>query len=433
MSFRQKICDALRLLAIGLIAGAVTMVLDQSIHGVFQSIYGALTALTLPQFALGAGVALLAGSLVAGFLTHQVAPEAKGSGVPQMKSAYLAKDPRISFRGLLTKFIACVIGIGSGLSLGRRGPSAFIGAAVGSNIAEATGAAPQFRKTAFAAGSAAGLAAAFNTPLAAITFFLEEVLNEWNAQRIAHLFVATAPAILLFGWLHGPDPIFQLDLDSKLSLATLLLLTPTALAASALGCWLQGTILFLGRRFARADGSYHWMTPMIGAAAVWAIGTLAYAATKDTAAFGLGDAPLNRLISGAVPVSLAMVWIAARFFGVAIAFGSGGCGGVFTPLLFLGGAIGFSVGATGEEWGIASRSDTQALIAIGMCACIGAVVQAPLTATLMMFEMTHSFALLPALMGATLISQTVGRRLCGLSIYDALLSNHSRIAPPEHG
>lgn len=407
------------LILIGFVSGALALALDSGIHFLYRRIYS-LSASSDWELAGRSFVALSIGSLIAGYLTHRVCFEARGSGIAQMKEAYRKHGAAFSFRAVYIKFISCVATVGSGLCLGRRGPSVFIGAAMGSVISDRLSGCPSFRRIACAAGSAAGLAAAFNTPLASITFFSEEVVNRLHGRRIIPSLVAVITAILTLYAVRGSEPVYHFQLDQEISIRVLLLSAPTAVAACVLAALFQRTLMAVWRHSQKTPQRLQWLLPVVGAWVVWLIGTGFYIAFHETTVFGLGDDALRNLLQDETPFKIVAALVAARFIGVAIAFGFGGCGGIFTPTLFLGAGAGAFMAAIGQIGLDLSPADTHALISVGMCASIAAIVRAPLTAMLMLFEMTHSFAILPALLLATIIGASLGASLNQTSIYDAL-------------
>ncbi|MEO8205834.1 MAG: chloride channel protein, partial [Chthoniobacterales bacterium] len=195
---------------VGLIAGLAAVAFQTGINLIYQLIFKSSNWLSLPTFLFGSLAIILTVSLISGLLLAKLCPEAAGSGVPQLKLSFW-KDfghspPHIVF----VKFVAGVLGIGGGLSLGREGPSVQIGGNLGSTIAGLLGVSKQGKRAAVAAGAAAALAAAFNAPLAGVAFVLEEILEDLNSRFLGPVLVAAVIGAITVHALIGPDPAFHL-------------------------------------------------------------------------------------------------------------------------------------------------------------------------------------------------------------------------------
>jgi len=159
----------------GIIGGLVAVAFMESIHWLFDGGWAWLTALSPARFLVASFIVIVTSSLAAGVLMSSICPSAAGSGIPQLKTAYWNDMGLIPFRAVFVKFIGGIIALVGGASLGREGPTVFVASGLASNLAGWLGIDRRKRRRAAAAGTAAGLAAAFNTPLAAISFVLEEI------------------------------------------------------------------------------------------------------------------------------------------------------------------------------------------------------------------------------------------------------------------
>ena len=179
-----------------------------------------------------------------------------------------------------------------------------------------------------------------------------------------------------------------------------------------------------------------WLTPAFGGLLTWGLGSLIFWRTGHLGVFGLGYGDLSAALAGNLGWKIAAVLLLGKFIATtACATVLGGCGGIFSPTLFFGGMIGLVVaGVAGLEWNV-SHVDMVTLCVVGMSACLGAVVFAPVTGILIVFEMTHEFALVPALMLGALVSQAISRKMNEESFYDALLTQDGhrleQVRPPR--
>jgi CIC family chloride channel protein len=178
-----------------------------------------------------------------------------------------------------------------------------------------------------------------------------------------------------------------------------------------------------------------WLMPVFGASITWALGAAVFVETHRLGVFSLGYDDLSQALAGDLGWQLAAVLLGAKFIATFTCYGFGGCGGIFSPTLFFGGMTGVVVaGLVNLQWAV-TQTDVVTLAVVGMSACLGAVVWAPVTGILIVFEMTHQFSLVPALMIAALVSQAVSRKLNRENFYDALLTQDGHqlehVRPPR--
>jgi CIC family chloride channel protein len=387
--------------------------------------------LGLERLSEGPGRAFVWGSLacvlgtgaVTGWLLYRFCPEARGSGIPQVKVAFWKDFGYIPWRVAWVKFVAGVLSIGGGASLGREGPSVQLAAAVASNAAGVFGEPKQSRRLAAAAGAAAGLAAAFNTPLAAVTFVLEEIVQDLNSRILGSVLLASVLGAFTAHALVGRQPAFALEPVQPSGWPVYGMVPCVAAAAALVGVLFQKAILAVRdqRQHRALSGIPMWLRPALGGFVTWAVGVPVFFLTGRLGVFSLGYDDLSAGLAQQLPWGQAGVLLAAKFVATVACYGFGGCGGIFSPTLFLGGMCGlFLGGLTGGA--LALTPEDQVLLGVvGMSACLGAVVRAPITGLLIVFEMTHEFALVPAFMVGALVSQAISRRMSRHNFYDALL------------
>jgi CIC family chloride channel protein len=407
----------------GSVAAFVTVFFQLTMSAFYQYGIVELSHASRLKFLLGSLSIVLISSMLVGLLLNSVAPEAKGSGVPQLKVSFWKDFGYIPFRVAWVKFLAGILSIGGGASLGREGPSVQIAGAVASNLAGITGEPKQNQRTASAAGAAAGLAAAFNTPLAAVTFVLEEIIGDLNSRILGSVLLASVLGALIVHGIVGRQPAFSLtDVDAP-SWRAYALAPLVAFLASCVGVYFQKTSLRLRNRVKKSRKYSRWIYPVIGAGLTWIIGASVFELTGHLGVFGLGYDDLSNALKGALGWKLALLLLFTKFLGTFLCYGFEGCGGIFSPTLFLGGMTGV---ACAKVFGLELTmmpSDVLTLGVLGMSACLGAVVWAPVTGILIVFEMTHEFSLVPILMIGGLISQAVGRKLNHHNFYDTIISD----------
>jgi CIC family chloride channel protein len=432
--------DVVKTCLYGVAAGLAAVAFQLVISWFFQSGLVRLSQQPFLTFAVGSFVIVVVSSLVVGILLNVFCPAAAGSGIPQLKLDFWKEFGAAPWRVAWVKFLAGSVSIGGGASLGREGPSVQLAGAVSSNLAGLAGEPKQNRRAAAAAGAAAGLAAAFNAPLAATTFVLEEIIGDLNSRLLGSVLLASVLGALVVHGIVGKQPAFTLsgvDAPSWVGYA----MTPVVAALAGLvGVYFQRFSLGLRSRTRAAQRVPQWLVPVGGGLVAWGLGVSVFyftgkAGVGRLGVFGLGYNDLSSALSGQIAWKIALVLLVAKFVATFCCYGCGGCGGIFSPCLFFGGMVGVIVaGLIGLEWHL-SRPDIITLAVVGMSATLGSVVGAPVTGILIVFEMTHEFSLVPALMLGALVSQAISRKMNPENFYDALLTQDGHriehVRPPR--
>lgn len=430
-SVRAVVLTAILSLAAGLSAVAFLILTNL----LFSRTFISLASRSRTEFVLGSLLVILSSSLLAGFLLNVFAPEAAGSGIPQVKAAFWKELGHMPFPPVLVKFVAGVISIGGGASLGREGPSVFLGGGAASNLAGLLGIPRRERRGAMVMGASSGLAAAFNSPLAAITFAIEEIVGDLNSRYLGGVVLASLGGAFVVYAIIGRQPAFSLPSIENVSWLHYAVVPLVALLASLAGVAFQRAALFWRGRFKAARKIPAWLRPALGAFVTWVLGTGVFLGTGKLGVFGLGYRDLSDALRNGYAWRIAGLVLVAKLIATVASYSSGGCGGIFAPMLFVGGMTGTFVGGLMGSWVPMTPADHIVLAVVGMSACLGAVVRAPLTSLLIVFEMTHQFSLVPGLMMGAIISQAASRLAGRLNFYDALLvqDGHElhKIRPPH--
>ncbi len=419
----------------GIFAGLAAVAFLLLTNFVFEHTYLALTHCSLMKFLIWTFFIIIASSLVVGLMLNFLSKEANGSGVPQLKAAYWNDLGFVRWRPVWVKFVTGVLSIGGGASLGREGPTVYVSGGTASNISGIFGVPKQSRRHATALGAAAGLAAAFNTPLAAITFVLEELIGDMNSRFLGGVVLSSVFGAFVVYAIIGKQPAFNLpDVDS-LSWWVYLIVPVVAAFAAWVGMLFQTETLRLRSRVRQNRSVPFWVKPAIGGLITWIIGATVYATTGKLGVFGLGYHDLSSALSASPGWKIAALLVFAKLLATIACYGWEGCGGIFAPSLFIGGMSGLFIGDLAGQWIPVTHSDCVILAAVGMSSCFGALVRAPMTSLLMVFEMTHQFSMVPALMIGVLVSQTITRLMSKHNFYDSILlqDGHEliKIKPPR--
>ncbi len=411
----------------GLAGGLAAVLFELGINWIYLSTFVSFSHRSRTTFLLGTFAVVVGCSLGGGFLMERVDGSAAGSGIPQLKFAFWQDFGFVRLKTVLVKFVAGLLHVGGGMSLGREGPSIYIAGGVASQISSSLGVPKQRRRRPVAAGAAAGLAAAFNTPLAAITFVLEEIVQDLNSPLIGSIILASVLGAFTVHAIIGKNPAFVLPQIEGATWRSFIAVPVASAFASVVGIGFQRATMRLRAFSKNWNALPRWVHPLFGGLTVWILGVSVFLWSGHLGVFGLGYDDLSQMLHGQLPWLLVVAFLGAKWIATVASYGWGGSGGIFAPLLFLGASAGATVaGLLG--YALALTRDGQTLLAIvGMSACLSAVVRAPFTSILIVFEMTHQFSLVPALMLGALVSETVSRRLTAENFYDEVLAQDGTV------
>ena len=261
-----------------------------------------------------------------------------------------------------------------------------------------------------------------NAILAAITFVLEEIVTDLNSRFLGSVLLASVLGAFVAHAFLGPQPAFALQYIGVSSWTVYLLVPVVAAAASLVGVFFQEATLKLRARRKGFERVPDWCRPALGGIVTWLLGSAVFLTTGRLGIFGLGYGDLSAGLSNHLPWTIAGILLGAKLLATIACYGFGGCGGIFSPTLFVGGMCGiFMSGLLGSVYDFQPHEQTL-LAVVGMSACLGAVVRAPITSILIVFEMTHEFDLVPPLMVTALISHAISQRFTKKNFYEALLT-----------
>jgi CIC family chloride channel protein len=360
------------------------------------------------------GVGALGAGLAVG-LVHRVAPEAAGSGIPHVKAVLYWFRSMRWHTILLVKFIGGVVGISSGLALGREGPTVQLGSALGAAVAHRLGVSPHERQTLIAAGAGAGLAAAFNAPLAGLAFVLEELQRHFAPAVFGAAFIAAVTADVLTRSLTSQLPVFHVAAAPTPPLVALPMFGGLGVLAGVLGVAFNRGLLKSLELFTRLRG---WPASLHGVLVGAAVGLLGWFVPT---ALGGGQALVEAVLNGHMPLASIPGWFLLRFGLTMLSYGCGAPGGIFAPLLVLGSLLGWTVGQLAQLALPSAGVRLETFAVVGMAAYFAAIVRAPLTGIVLMVEMTNSYAQMLPLLVACFAAYAVADFVMDRPIYEALL------------
>jgi CIC family chloride channel protein len=374
-------------------------------------------------------------AVVVAWLIERFAPEARGHGVPEVMDAVYYEEGRIRPRVAVVKSLASALSIGSGGAVGREGPIVQIAASVGSGIGQILRIPVWQRVTLIAAGAGAGIAATFNTPIGGVLFAVEIVLHEISVRTLVPVVIATATAAYCGQYFFGANPSFvipalevtELHLVNPLVLVAFLALGGiTGLASVAYIRSLDWAETFFERLVPRSYVLRHALG-MLG------VGVTMYVCLRAFGHYyveGVGYSLVQDVLSGSLQVWWLLLLLAVLKLAVTITtLGSGASGGIFSPALFMGAALGGAYGVLLERLAPGLGVHPPALAVAGMAGMVGGTIGAAMTAVVMIFEMTLDYNVIIPMTIMVATSYGVRRLLCRESIYTAKLARRGHPIP----
>ncbi|GIU75126.1 MAG: transport integral membrane protein [Bryobacteraceae bacterium] len=354
-----------------------------------------------------------AGALFSGLLLYRYFPDARGSGIPQTKAA-LFTGRTVSLRTAIGKFVCCSVSLGSGISLGREGPSVQIGAGIVSGIGRRVGLKEREASTLIPMGAAAALAAAFNTPIAGVLFTLEEILGDMHARIFGGVVLASASSWLVLHLLLGDEPLFHVPAYRLGSPVELLVYVLLGLAGGLVSALFQWLLVKLRERFlALPKRTLPWQPVagglFVGLLAWWIPGLL-----------GVGYGAVGQALNGSMAWHVMLLLLLLKLPATALCYASGNPGGIFGPSLFLGAMLGGSIGSLSHSLFPEMTGPPGAYALVGMGTTFAGIIRTPMTSVLMIFELTRDYSIIVPLMISNLLSFWLARRLIRTPIYEQL-------------
>jgi CIC family chloride channel protein len=356
----------------------------------------------------------MAGSLAMGYLLYRYFPHARGSGVPQTKAALFARQGYISIRTVLGKFVCTAATLACGIPLGREGPSVQVGAGIASVLGRLVGLRPDKVKALVPVGAAAAIAAAFNTPMAAVLFSLEEVMGDLHAPVLGSVVLASATSWAMLRLFLGNNPLFHVPQYELVHPVEFAIYAVLGILGGFLSVAFTRLLLEMRKRFLVLPRKTWWWHPVVGGTIVGLMGWLV------PQVLGVGYSYVGDALNGTMAWQLMALLVVLKLFAVTTCYASGNAGGIFGPSLFLGAMLGGAVGSVAHQWLPAHTAAPGAYALVGMGALFAGIVRAPMTSVLMIFEMTRDYSVIVPLMIANLASLFISSRLQKQPIYEAL-------------
>ncbi len=350
------------------------------------------------------------GGMLVGPLVYFFAREAKGHGVPEVMEAVRLKGGTIRPRVVVVKALASALCIASGGSVGREGPIVQIGSALSSTIGQMMKVSRTQLRTIVGCGAAAGIAATFNAPIAGALFAVEIILGDFGVTQFSPIVISSVVATVVSRHFLGDFPAFIVP---SYRLVSPFELVPYMVVGVVSGL---ASVFFITMLYASEDLFEKIPFPeytkaalgglMVGVMGIWL-----------PHVFGVGYETINNGLVGAIPFVTLGLLLIAKMVATSITLGSGGSGGVFAPSLFLGAMTGGLLGTLVHQLFPAHTATSGAYALVTMGAFVAGVTHAPITAIIMIFELTDDYTIIPPLMAACVVSTLVATLIKRDSVY----------------
>lgn len=403
------------LIVIGLLVGVgagVGAVLFRYLIDGFQHFFFDILEPALASY-LGSGAIILIpaiGGLIFGPMIYFFAREAKGHGVPEVMLAVSAQGARIRPIVAVIKSLASAVCIGSGGSVGREGPIVQIGSALGSSVGQVLRVSADRSRTLIACGAAGGIAATFNAPIAGVFFALEVILGEFTTRAFGVVVLASVAASVVGQSVFGNQPAFPVPSYELVHPGELGLYAILAVLAALIGIGFTKTLYWFEDRFDDVP-MIEFLKPVPGGLMLGGIGFFI------PEIFGVGYEAIENALGAQYDLQFLLFLVAVKVIAVSITIGSGGSGGVFAPALFIGAMLGSAFGQAAGSLFPGAIAPPGAYGLVGMAAVFSGSARAPITAVIILFELTGDYRIILPLMGAVVISTFVSESLSKDTIY----------------
>ncbi len=357
------------------------------------------------KFRFGRLVSPALGAVAATFIATRLFPAARGSGVNQTKAALYISDGFVDPTTLPGKFLACSISIGSGNSLGPEDPALQMGAGVASLLGRIFHLGRKNMRLIAPVGAAAGIAAAFNTPITGVLFVMEEVVASWNAGVVGSIVLSAVSAVVVVRWFLGNEPLFRVPVFEFQHPSELIVYAAIGVVGGLLSAGFIQLIESLHARLDRIPNRNLLLQALCGGLFCGFVGLWL------PEVMGSGYDAIDFALHGRFPWNLLLILAAAKLLVTIICFSTGVPGGMFAPTLFVGAMLGGGLAGLAHHYSALVTSPVGAYVLVGMGTFFSGVFRAPMTSIFMVFETSASYVIILPVMIANTISYFISRSL----------------------
>ncbi len=391
-------------LVIGVFSGLLIVLFHIFIDATSWATLGALAG----RFRFARLISPAVGAVIAVGIVRVIFPLARGSGVNQTKIAVYSSEGYVSSTTIAGKFLACAVSIGTGNSLGPEDPSLQMGAGVASRLGRLFHLPKANMRMIAPVGAAAGIAAAFNTPVSGVLFVMEEVLADWSATAVGSIVLAAVSAVVTMRSFLGNEPLFRVPTFEIASASELLVYAGIGLVSGALSALFIRLIEELKGRIERLEHKPNWKAYGLPAAAGFLTGVVGLWFPE---VMGAGYEAINSALHGQFTWDVLLYIGLAKLFVTLLCFSAETPGGMFAPALFIGAMIGGALGGFAHRYFPYGTASAEAYILVGIGTFFAGVFRAPITSIFIVFETSASYVIILPVMIANVTSYLVSRHL----------------------
>jgi chloride channel protein, CIC family len=404
---------------IGVFSGLSVVCFRLAIEWTQITLLGSSLVPSFPRVVLAPTIA----GLVVAFLAMRVFPAVRGSGVNQTKSAFYISNGYIPFSTVIGKFIACGLAIGSGQSLGPEDPSLQMGAGIASLIGRRLRLSQERLRLIAPVGAAAGLAAAFNAPISAVLFVIEEVIGQWSAGALGAIVLAAVASVVTMRAFLGADSLFRVPPFRVAGAFEMLAYVVLGIAGGFASLLLLKWIVYARPKLMALPRWTHYLQPAAAGLLIGLIGI------RFPQVMGAGYAIVDQAMHGQFTWKILLVLAALKLLATGFSFLSGTPGGTFAPTLFIGAMLGGAVGAIEHHFfpGLTGTVGTFALVGIGTL--FAGFLRTPITSVFMVIELSGNYtAILPVII-STMVAYGISRAYQKDPLFDVLARQDGTVLP----
>jgi len=361
--------------------------------------------------------------LVVALLILRAFPGARGSGVNQTKAAVYVSNGYISFRTVIGKFLACALAIGSGQSLGPEDPSLQIGAGIASAMGRSLRLSQKRLRLIAPVGAAAGLAAAFNAPISAVLFVIEEVIGTWSAGVLGAIVLAAVSSVVTMRLFLGPESLFRVPPFRIAHPAELLAFAVLGVAGGGVSLLFLKWLAYARPRMKALPPWTHYFQPAAAGLLIGLIGI------RLPQVMGAGYPAIDQALHGQFAWKLLLVLALMKILATGFSFLSGTPGGMFAPTLFIGAMLGGGIGAIEHHFFPSLTGTVGTFALVGMGTLFAGFLRVPITSVFMVIELSGNYSAVLPVMVSNLIAYLISRHYQKIPLFDMLSRQDGLILP----
>ena len=362
--------------------------------------------------------------LVVAALVLKVFPAIRGSGVNQTKAALYIYNGSIPFRTAIGKFICAALAIGSGQSLGPEDPSLQIGAGIASALGRQLQISREKLRLMAPVGAAAGLAAAFNAPISAVLFVIEEVIGRWSAGILGSVVLSAVSSVVIVRWFLGSEPLFRIPVTTFKRPTELIAYAVLGIAGGLASVAFAKSIGYLRPRLKALPRWTQYFQPAL---AGLLIGLIAFLGAPQV--MGAGYDSMDQAMHGQYAWKMLAILAVLKILATTVSFVSGAPGGMFAPTLFIGAMLGGAVGDVERIFFPQLTGSTGTYVLVGMGVLFAGFLRVPMTSVFMVLEVSGNYEIIVPVIVANTFSYLISRSLQSVPIFDLLTRQDGLILP----